>query len=587
MLHTGLLYRIFPISDHSLTIDFGNIIDESLNKRVTGLFHHLTDHPFPGMIEAVPAYCSLSIYYDTIRLKKENPQLPVFEQVKKRMEQVIAENIEIADTPSKLVTIPVCYDAAFGPDLENIAHERGISVQELIQIHYDTIYRVYMNGFMPGFAYMGEVDKRIAIPRHKTPRQIIEAGSVGIAGKQTGIYPLDSPGGWQIIGKTPLALFNKNIPQAENNGQLALLQPGDKVQFYPVSTDEFEKIQRQQNRTDAPGIAETAARGIRIKKPGLLTSIQDTGRNGFRYLGINPGGAMDKTALLIGNALVGNPAKEAGMEIFFPGPEIIFDTHAIIAVTGADFTPCINGEKISLNQPVLIDAGSELSFARPVSGHCCYLSINGGFDIQSWLGSKSTHLKAGAGGWQGRPLKKEDIIHLLKVSQLYNTDLKEQLQSFSCKIHSRENEQAQPLRVIPGKEWNRLRHAAQDCFTREGFTISTIADRMGYRLKGSVLEFEHYEELVSSAVDFGTIQLLPDGQMIILMADHQTTGGYPRIAHVISADHSLLAQKRPGEKIFFQLTDIKTAEEKLAEQDALITWLQSTCEQQLKELLSF
>ena len=227
-------YRIFPLGDSALTLDFGNLIDESLNKLVISLFQSLREKPLPGMIEAVPAYSSLTIYYGIHELTRLAPDAKnigkwMEDQLKERL--IVPANVD--KTESRLVEIPVCYDEEFGFDLPGIASKKKCSPAEIQEIHCATIYRVYLLGFLPGFPYMGELDKRIEMPRLAQPRQRLEAGSVGIAGKQTGIYPLASPGGWQIIGRTPLQLFNKEKEDP------VLLQPGDEIEFYSITEDEF------------------------------------------------------------------------------------------------------------------------------------------------------------------------------------------------------------------------------------------------------------------------------------------------------------------------------------------------------------
>jgi inhibitor of KinA len=230
-----LSYRIFPLGDSAITLDFGNVIDETINRKVIALFHSLNKEPWPGMIEVVPAYSSLTVYYDVFQLRKSiSPGNNVCEwmtaQLDKRMQLPLLQN----DSLSRLVRIPVCYEKEFALDIEEIASAKNITDNEVISIHTLKTYRVYMLGFLPGFAYMGEVDKQIEMPRRLQPRQKVDAGSVGIAGRQTGIYPLASPGGWQIIGCTPLKMFDAKKEKP------TFLEIGDTVQFFSISKNEFE-----------------------------------------------------------------------------------------------------------------------------------------------------------------------------------------------------------------------------------------------------------------------------------------------------------------------------------------------------------
>jgi inhibitor of KinA len=227
-------YRIFPLGDHAVTIDFGNVINESINKTVLALFEQLCHDPPPGMIEAVPAYSSLTVYYDIYSISKTlSGGKSAFEFVCGKLNERLDQTIPNLNGSSRLIEIPVCYEAELAPDLGRLAGEKNISAEELIHIHNSMQYRVYMLGFLPGFSYMGEVDERISAPRKMQPA-MVAAGSIGIAGKQTGIYPFASPGGWQIIGRTPLKLFDTEKQEP------SLLKPGDTVRFISISKNEFE-----------------------------------------------------------------------------------------------------------------------------------------------------------------------------------------------------------------------------------------------------------------------------------------------------------------------------------------------------------
>ncbi len=236
MNNPSIPYRIFPIGDSAITIDFGNTINESINKEVIARFNQLQEKPLPGLIEMIPAYSSLTIYYDILALKKKiNNTTTVFEWTKEQLEEKLKMPVQENIIEERLVRIPVCYDGEFSPDIQELAAEKNISVDEVIEIHTSATYKVYMLGFLPGFAYMGEVDEKITIPRKPQPQNVL-AGSVGIAGKQTGIYPLASPGGWQIIGRTPLKLFDTDREEP------VLLKAGEFVQFFSISKDEFENF---------------------------------------------------------------------------------------------------------------------------------------------------------------------------------------------------------------------------------------------------------------------------------------------------------------------------------------------------------
>lgn len=235
-----LPYSIFPLGDSALIVDFGNVIDESINRRVLQLFQRLQSLSLPYVKDAVPAYASLTVHYDVAIVLQQHPKTETaFEAVSGAIRKILEDENEEAAAQNRTVRIPVCYAEKFAPDLNEIAAQKKLPANEIIRLHTSKSYRVYMIGFLPGFPYMGEVDERIATPRKQQPRQNVEAGSVGIAGRQTGIYPLRSPGGWQIIGRTPLALFNSKKEEP------VLLRPGDEVQFYSITDDEFENYQNR------------------------------------------------------------------------------------------------------------------------------------------------------------------------------------------------------------------------------------------------------------------------------------------------------------------------------------------------------
>ena len=230
-------YKIYFINDYAASIDFGNVIDKEINAKAIAIFNYLTSHPIGGMIEAIPAYSSVSVYFDIAAIRKKiASHKRVYEYIQNQLNQVVLNQFDGFKTIPDLIRIPVCYADGFGIDLPWLAEQKNLSREEVIHLHNSRQYHVYMLGFLPGFSYMGEVDERIIVPRKPEP-QSISAGSVGIAGKQTGVYPLNSPGGWRIIGRTPLKMFDKN------KAEPCLLKAGDSVEFYPITRDEFDNMQ--------------------------------------------------------------------------------------------------------------------------------------------------------------------------------------------------------------------------------------------------------------------------------------------------------------------------------------------------------
>lgn len=222
--------RIFSLGDNAVTVEFGNRVADELNAAAVALSAYFNEHPFPGFIEAVPAMASMTVYYRCYEVRDNDKAFPTaFSAIEARIKHAIANASIEQDTSSRVVEIPVSFAAEDALDLAGVAAFATLSQDEVIEIFTSRTYRVFMLGFLPGFAYMGEVDERIAIPRLKTPRTLVPKGSVGIAGRQTGIYPSESPGGWQIIGRTDKELLTGNAESP------SVFQPGDNVRFVRTS----------------------------------------------------------------------------------------------------------------------------------------------------------------------------------------------------------------------------------------------------------------------------------------------------------------------------------------------------------------
>lgn len=320
---------------------------------------------------------------------------------------------------------------------------------------------------------------------------------------------------------------------------------------------------------------------LKVIKAGILDTIQDMGRYGQQQLGINPTGAMDKYALQVTNMLIGNQPGEAAIELHFPASVFMFTQPALIALGGADFSASINGEPVPPLHCIIVRKNDVLQFHKPVNGARAYLAIKDGFAINKWLGSYSTHLKVKAGGYKGRSLYKDDEL-LLRQPFIYS-GTKDDYIVLPWQADTKWVDESKEILILPGNEWERLTTESKENFTMTSFVITQQSDRMGYRLNNIPLHSITNEEVVSSAVSFGTVQLLPDGGLIVLMADHQTTGGYPRVAHVVSAHHSRLAQLKGGDKVNFRFTDQSTAEHLLIKQQQHLLQLQNACTFRLEQ----
>ncbi|AKQ45168.1 kinase inhibitor [Rufibacter radiotolerans] len=227
-------YRLYPLGDSALVVEFGNQIAPSVFARVQAFSRYLATHPFLGMVEQVPAFTTVTVYYDPLPWFKAGAASPC-QAVAEAIEQLL-QNIlqDLALSTPRVKEIPVCYGGVYGPDLPFVAQTNGLTPEEVVALHTGGEYLVYMIGFAPGFPYLGGMSEKISAPRKATPRAAIPAGSLGIAGAQTGIYPLETPGGWQLIGRTPMALFR---PQEDSP---SLLKAGDTVRFYSITEEQFK-----------------------------------------------------------------------------------------------------------------------------------------------------------------------------------------------------------------------------------------------------------------------------------------------------------------------------------------------------------
>ena len=220
--------KLLTAGDSSILLQFGNTIDPAINRKIAATVQLMREQHINGVTDVIPAFCSLLINYD--------PRVISYEQIKRRMEALVKIDVTAGDTRKRVFEIPVCYGGEYGPDIQNIADHAGLSVEEVIQIHTSRDYLIYMLGFLPGFTYLGGLDERIHTPRLANPRIRIPAGSVGIGGSQTGIYPMDSPGGWQLMGLTPVKTYDpdREVP--------ILVEAGDYIRFVAIDEDEFHRI---------------------------------------------------------------------------------------------------------------------------------------------------------------------------------------------------------------------------------------------------------------------------------------------------------------------------------------------------------
>jgi KipI family sensor histidine kinase inhibitor len=522
----------------------------------------------PGVVDLVPAYASVLVRFD--------PRVTDAAAIEVALHSMPGVDIRGFSQRTRLVRIPVRYGDAEGPDLAAVAQQVGLSPAEVIRLHTSAIQRVYFIGFLAGYPYLGNLPPALAVPRLPIPRTRVPAGSVGIAGRQTGIYPVASPGGWHLIGRSEVSLFDPTQDPP------ALLRPGDRVRFVPVERGANEPdtgalapwapsissavapTPGTGNATAPPSAPVEPARvpWLRVIQPGAQTTVQDAGRYGYARYGVVVAGAADRLAFALGNQLLGNPPDAAALELTYGAATFETRAASAIAVTGAACPILVDGTPRPLATVLEVAAGVTIALGTVRSGVRTYLCVAGGVGVPAVLGSRSTDLRAGFGGFAGRALCAGDALDRGATRGLHPLarHVPGERHLFAGAPGARAVAAPVVLRVLPGP------HAA--AYPRDlaalldtAFIVDPRSDRAGVRLRpvgpddrgAATPKAPIGGEVLSEGVPDGAIQLPPAGEPILLLADHQTTGGYHIPAVVISADQWRGAQLRPGDTLRFAL----------------------------------
>jgi KipI family sensor histidine kinase inhibitor len=468
------------------------------------------------------------------------------------------------------VEIPVRYD---GADLAALADLTGLTAAEVTERHQAARYRVGWMGFSPGFGYLTGLDPVLAaVPRLGTPRASVPAGSVAIGGGLAAVYPAPSPGGWWLLGRTTARMWD---PRRQPP---ALLAPGTPVRFRAVPPRDSPTVS---SPAPDPAAPDPAAPGgartgpVEVLRTGPLATIQDLGRPGYAHLGVPHAGAADPDSLKRANRLVGNSDGTAGLEVTLGRLQLRFHAAAVVAVTGAQVAVSLtaaaaNPAEAPFGRAVDVPAGTVLRLAAPADGLRSYLSIRGGIDVPPELGSRSADLLSGLGP---RPLRPGDRLPVGAIGPAPRRSPA----SLAGRVAPASSDPAAPpaspargdpargdpgrsdpggpvlLRIWTGPRDDWFEPAALLALTAANYQVTPTSNRTGLRLSGAPLVRAQAGELPTEGMVTGALQVPPDGQPILLLADHQTTGGYPVIAVVHSADLGRAAQLRPGRLVRFRL----------------------------------
>jgi KipI family sensor histidine kinase inhibitor len=511
--------------DGALLFQLPAVIDPAINARVLAIAGEVRKQKLRGVRDVVSTFHSVAVHFDPLQADVEEIAVALREAATASPRQSSGRRHEI----------PVAYGGEDGPDLELVAAHAGVSQDDVIRRHASVPYRVFMLGFQPGFAYLGLVDPLLAVPRRPSPRVRVPAGSVGIAGRQTAVYPAASPGGWQLVGRALEPVFDIEADAPR-------FAPGDTVCF--VSSRAVSTSASTGSTRAATG---EGARRVTVVSPGLFTSIQDGGRWGRQDVGFPVSGAMDPASHAFANIMVGNDADAAALEVTIAGPELRVEQQTTVAVSGADLTPTLDGAAVPSQTPVSAAAGSVLRFGPRRLGARAYVAFDGGIRP--------------ATRWPVKPLAAGDVLTLNPAPARAPIVMvrRSSLPAGGAR-----------LRVMIGPQDHVLPRECLDVLLSNRFTVSSQSNRMGYRLAGPTVPGTP-GEMISDATFAGGIQVTPSGEPILLMADRQTTGGYPQAAVVISADLPAAAQLVPGDWVEFVACTRNDAVSALRSQQSMIT----------------
>ncbi|TWT88575.1 KipI antagonist [Pseudobythopirellula maris] len=479
-----------------------------------------------GVTDIVPAYGVVVVHFDPLHAGQEAvAEWAAGVRLGKASKQKPAE-----------VEVPVLYQ---GEDLAEVARHCGLSAEEVIERHAGAAYRVRAVGFLPGFPYLDGLPPELATPRRATPRTRVPAGAVGIGGAQTGVYPLASPGGWNLIGQTPIELFD---PDREPP---ALLRPGDMVRFRPIDGERYEKLLQAEETMAAEGNDRAlSVAAMKVLDGGAQTTVQDLGRPGLQSIGVTPGGAMDPVAARLANLLVGNRENAPLLEAVLRGPKLRAQCDVTAAVVGG------HGE--ATGRPFSLAKGDTLDARQIAPGARAYVAVAGGVGVPRRLGGRGANLRAGLSGMLGRALVKGDRLGLLATTPPPSAA------GHHWFVRPETLTPADPegkLRVLRGPQADWFSEEAWRRLLGEAFDVAPQSDRMGVRLAGPTLATKQTADMMSEPVVAGAIQTPPSGDPIVLAADRQTIGGYPVIACLATADLPRLGQLRPGDQVRFREID--------------------------------
>lgn len=546
--------RILPIDRSTVLVELAGL-DE-----VLALQASLASAPIEGVTELLPAARTLMLRFDPERLTRERLEGALAEALADARSR--RESFAPSRTSGPLVEIPVCYD---GEDLAEVARLAGLTVDELIRRHQASEFTVAFLGFAPGFAYLIGGDPALQVPRRATPRPRVHAGAVALGGAYCGVYPQSSPGGWQLIGRTSMAMWDPDRDPP------ARLTPGMRVRFRAIGAVEPEALSTPEAappRELAPG-APSVGPQIEVTAAMLPALVQDLGRPGHTHLGVAPSGAADRAALRSANRAVGNPPGLACLEITLGSAAFHCrgnpDDSIVVAVAGAVVPLTVqraSGEVLegAPEQPITLGAGDGVKLGYPARGLRSYLAVRGGIKAARLLDSASRDTLAALGP---APVTKGAMLAVARAQASgaapdFGGDAAAAVGGGSDRSRSAvpplpASGDTVVIDVVSGPRADLFTDAALAVLQDQAWQVTPQSSRVGLRLRGAQpLARRDAAELPSEGVVRGAIQVPHDGQPVLLLADHPLTGGYPVIAVVAEHHRDLAGQIPPGARIRFR-----------------------------------
>jgi len=495
-------------------LHFSQEIDKAANAELHSLAKVIINENICGITDVLPSYGNLYIEFDNNLISEE--------ELQQKIKELQTSTVEA--TPPREVIIAVNYN---GEDLADVAEQTGLSIEEIIKRHSERSYHVYAMGFTPGFAYMAGVDEALHVPRKAIPRMKVAANTVAITGSQTGIYPLPTPGGWNLLGSTQEPIFN---PYAE---EAFAIQAGDEVRFVPQDGEVGAEPKRLELLPKEPKHPT-----FKVQKSGLLDLVVDQGRFMAGRFGLSRSGALDAPLASLANKLLGNSVDAPLLELTLLGPVLECLSDAVVVVTGETMIPVVNSGsdnavELEPHKTFHITKGDILSFKSTNQGVRSYLAVASGFESNDFMGSCSVDLK----GYIGRALQTGDTLGSIS---------KRKIRAGRSFVPYKRETDTVTLRIVDGPQAN---PEALNTLTQNIYTVAS-ADRIGIRLEGAEVAGGG---ILSEAVPIGAIQVTSGGMPIILLNDRGTLGGYAKPAIVYPPDLAKTAQLKEGMQLRFSL----------------------------------